>query len=234
MNRDNYRHQHRILLGIVVIVIGILLLLGNLNIFDTRTVLRFWPLVFVIFGGLKVYQARHPAGFVVGGTMIVLGVLMTLHKLGIIYFHLRDWWPLFMIAGGVILLSRGLSRNADAKGDGSGRTEIEHGNHLNTTAVMSGANVKSDAQEFRGGELTAVMGGIELDLTQASIRGEAVLYVFAFWGGISITVPPDWSVIANGVPLLGGFDDKSVPPMNSEKRLVIEGYAIMGGVEIKN
>ena len=34
--------------------------------------------------------------------------------------------------------------------------------------------------------------------------------------------------------LLGGIEDKTVPPANPAKRLVIEGYAIMGGVEVKN
>ena len=54
-------------------------------------------------------------------------------------------------------------------------------------------------------------------------------------GGIEIRVPDDWRVTLSGVPVLGAFEDKthavgSEPPKN----LIIKGYAVMGGVEIKN
>ena len=80
------------------------------------------------------------------------------------------------------------------------------------------------------------MGGCEIDLRQASIKeGDAVIDVFALWGGIDLKVPLDWSVVMQGSPLMGGFDDKTHPPQGgSNKRLVIKGYAIMGGVQISN
>ena len=101
---------------------------------------------------------------------------------------------------------------------------------------MSGFKRTSNTQNFKGGELTAIMGGCEIDLRQASIKdGEAVIDVFAFWGGIELKVPLDWSVVIEATPLLGGFDDKTRPPQGgSAKRLVVKGYAIMGGFEITN
>jgi hypothetical protein len=80
------------------------------------------------------------------------------------------------------------------------------------------------------------MGGCEIDLRNASIEsGDAIIDVFAFWGGVEIRVPMDWTVIVDATPLLGGFDDKTRPPETpSKKRLVLKGYAIMGGVEISN
>jgi predicted membrane protein len=147
---------------------------------------------------------------------------------------MRDWWPVFLILGGVLMLFKGRARDRHDSNGMSAEERVVHSDRLNTTAVMSGAKVKSDAQNFRGGELTAVMGGIELDLRQASIEGEAVLNVFALWGGISIKVPTDWSIVLNGVPILGGIDDKTLPPMNPTKRLIIDGEVIMGGVEIRN
>ena len=92
------------------------------------------------------------------------------------------------------------------------------------------------SQEFTGGEASAIMGGISLDLRQAKIKNdEAVLDVFAFWGGVEIRVPEDWHVVVQAVPLLGGFEDKTFHPKSgTNKRLVIKGYAIMGGAEVKN
>ena len=105
---------------------------------------------------------------------------------------------------------------------------------LQATGVLGGGVIKNDSQKFQGGEVDVFMGGVEVDLRQASMDNEAVLNVFAMWGGITIKVPLDWSVQVNAMALLGGIDDKSVPPMNSTKRLRIEGQAIMGGVEIRN
>jgi hypothetical protein len=62
-----------------------------------------------------------------------------------------------------------------------------------------------------------------------------VFDVFAMWGGIEIRVPENWTVVGRVTPILGGFDDKTRPPQQeSTQRLVIRGFVIMGGVEVKN
>ena len=87
---------------------------------------------------------------------------------------------------------------------------------------------------FRRGDLVAVMGGIELDLRQAGTdHGEAVIDVFVLWGGIDITVPPDWAVSNQVTPILGGAEDKSTGHQQARHRLIVKGVVIMGGVEIK-
>jgi hypothetical protein len=62
--------------------------------------------------------------------------------------------------------------------------------------------------------------------------------VFALWGGIEITVPPEWTVDVKGLPLLGGFDNKARSSVREAggpgQVLVVRGTALMGGVEIKN
>jgi len=62
-----------------------------------------------------------------------------------------------------------------------------------------------------------------------------VIDVFAFWGGIEIRVPEDWSVVTRVTPLLGGVEDQTRASQAAvSKRVEIRGTAIMGGVEIKN
>jgi predicted membrane protein len=99
---------------------------------------------------------------------------------------------------------------------------------------MSGIVLKNDSQEFTGGDISAVMGAVEIDLRQAAIATEAVLHLSIIMGGVEIKVPRDWSISVNGSPMLGGIEDKTVPPMTPGKRLLIEGSVIMGGVEISN
>lgn len=232
MNRS--RNQRRILFGAFIIIIGALALLDNLHLFDTREILHFWPMIFVALGALKISQTRNVSGFVVGTVLIAAGVLMTLQHMGILALRWRDWWPLLLIAGGMLVISRGLFGRRLTYGGSDVRSGAASESYVDIVAVMSGNKLKNDAQDFRGGEITAIMGSVELDLRQASIQTDATIHVFAVWGGIVIKVPGDWSVVMNGIPLLGGIEDKSVPPASPVKRLVIEGHAIMGGVEIKN
>lgn len=105
---------------------------------------------------------------------------------------------------------------------------------IEVSAILGGFVRRVSSQRFRGGDINVIMAGCEIDLRQASIEGEAVLNVFALCGGITIKVPPDWSVILQGTPILGGFEEKTIVPPHQNKRLYVIGYAIMGGLEVRN
>ncbi len=105
---------------------------------------------------------------------------------------------------------------------------------IEVTAILGGYVRRVSSQRFRGGDINVIMAGCEIDLRQASIEGEAVLNVFALCGGVTIKIPPDWSVVLQGTPILGGFEEKTIVPPNQNKRLYVTGYAIMGGLEIRN
>jgi hypothetical protein len=80
------------------------------------------------------------------------------------------------------------------------------------------------------------MGGVELDLRNAQIKEgeEAVLDTFALWGGVEITVPENWRVVGQVMPLMGGFENKTRASGASGPVLIVKGTAVMGGVEVKN
>jgi hypothetical protein len=100
-------------------------------------------------------------------------------------------------------------------------------------ALMSGVTRKFKGV-FQGGQLTAIMGGLELDLRQAELQGTAIIDTLAFWGGVEIFVPEGWTVINQGFAFMGGFDDQTHSPApGTHPRLIIRGLALMGGVEIK-
>jgi len=51
-------------------------------------------------------------------------------------------------------------------------------------------------------------------------------------------VPDGWTVVIEAVPFMGGVDDKTRPPKaavdGAAPTLVVRGFVMMGGVEIKN
>lgn len=238
MRRYGADRQHsRIAFGVILVVVGAVALLDKLNLFDSALVRPYWPLALVVLGLLRLQQTRHAGGYLVAAVLVVAGLGMTLRNLGIIQVQMRDWWPVFLILGGLLVMSRGLRPTVGKQDDAVPALAggpLEHGARINATAMLSGNVLQSDAQAFQGGELTAIMGGLECDLRRANIGSQAVLQVFVLMGSIQLKVPTDWSVLVNGLPILGGVDDSSVPPAQGGKRLVVEGYVIMGGLEIKN
>jgi predicted membrane protein len=245
--------------GVVIIVIGLVSLLENLHFLDAGLVRPLWPLVFVVAGVLKLQQTRHSgSGALVGGALIVIGAAMTLQGYGFMHIRMRDWWPVALIGAGLYVIARGVQNRdgrahdaAPEEGGATGPTDAtgpfdaplfgSRGEHrvdssrLDASAVMAGSVVRNDSPDIQGGEITVAMGGLEIDLRHAAMKSpEVVLHVFVMFGGLVLKVPPGWSVVARGTPILGGIEDKTVPAMNAAHRLVIDGYVIMGGVEIKN
>jgi hypothetical protein len=102
--------------------------------------------------------------------------------------------------------------------------------------MLSGSELRPMSRPFRGADLSAILGGVNLDLTSARMEGDtARIEVFAFCGGIEIHVPPDWTVTSKVATLLGGFSDKRRPTTTlPTKTLIIDGFAVMGGIEVKN
>lgn len=101
-------------------------------------------------------------------------------------------------------------------------------------AVMSGATRKGPWVVPEKFHAVAVMGGVELDLTDARFAApEVTIEVFALMGGVEVTVPPDVTVDVRGFAFMGGFDNSvhaGGPPGSPVVR--ITGFALMGGVEV--
>lgn len=228
------RDQTRFVLGAFVVLIGALALADNLFNINARQVLQFWPVVFMLVGAMKLSQTRDLGGYLLGGALLAAGVLMTLNNLEIISFRIRDWWPLLVIAAGVGMMFKDPLRRRLESLQNDARGPAEAGSELQATAIMSGHNLSVSSQDFRFGELTAVMGGVDIDFRPASMQSQATLRVLAVMGGIEVKVPPDWSVECRATVFLGGVEDKTVPPAQATKCLVIEGFVMMGGVEVKN
>jgi predicted membrane protein len=232
----NNNPQQRFILGAFIILIGALALVDNLQFFNTREIIQFWPAVFIVLGAMKLSQANGRSGYIIGGALVLVGTSMILNRLGIVSIRFRDWWPLLLIGGGLLVIFKDktskLIGSCEASNPTSSKSNLD--STIDIVAIMSGNQGNVASQDFRGGEITAVMGGVELDLRNATIQTEAVLNIFAFWGGITLKIPADWTVVNNGIAFLGGIDDQSVPSMSANKRLIITGTALMGGVEIKN
>jgi predicted membrane protein len=232
--RSTWRATPQVVLGIIIVLIGVVFTLDNMDILYAHDYLRYWPALLVLYGLSKLVQPGSAPGRFSGIIFTLIGGALLLDRLDVFAFRLWDFWPLIIIVIGLSMIWRTFSRSGRSPHDIA--VSEDSGATISGVAFMSGFKRNSNTQNFMGGELTAIMGGCEIDLRQASMKdGEAVIDVFAFWGGIELKVPLDWSVVIEATPLLGGFEDKTRSPQGgSAKRLIIKGYAIMGGFEVTN
>jgi predicted membrane protein len=234
----------RIIVGGLLILFGLIFTLDNFGLIDAGDVFDYWPVILIVIGAARVLQPRHSGERVFGFVMIGLGIFFQLQTLGLTSLHFYHLWPIVLVIVGGTLIWRAFDRNR-ALGSGwavratPGAGAHDSAPHHSDFAFMGGVHRVVESPDFRGGDATAVMGAIELDLRASKIAGPpAVLDVFALWGGIEITVPTDWKVDIQVVPILGGVENKarSVAPATGgpEQILTVRGTALMGGVEIKN
>jgi hypothetical protein len=107
---------------------------------------------------------------------------------------------------------------------------------VDATSIFGGVHKKMVSKSFKGGDIVTIMGGTEIDLSQADFTGTARLDVTQVMGGTKIIVPAHWEVRSEVTAIFAGFEDKRQQPaiQNPDKVLIIEGTSIFGGIELKN
>lgn len=114
---------------------------------------------------------------------------------------------------------------------------LSHDDILDATAIFGGVNKTIFSKSFRGGDITNIFGGTELDFTHADIQGRAMIDVTQVFGGTKIIVPADWQVITDMSSIFAGVDDKRLKhlrPVNSNKVLILKGVSLFAGLEIRS
>jgi hypothetical protein len=227
---SGFRLTPQFLLGLLVSAIGVLFTLENLRIIeDAYEYLRYWPAGLVLIGLLKILQPRPGlGGSLVGFLLTIGGTWLLLEEADVLRISFWNLWPLLLVFAGGYLVWQGVAAPRPRDAFNANAT-------ISALAVLGAVVRGNNSPAFRGGDLTAIMGGCEIDLRQAAIHGDAIIDIFALWGGIELRVPETWTVVSKVVPFMGGFDDQTRPPQAAGvHRLVIRGFILMAGVDVKN
>ncbi len=241
------------IMGVCLILLGVLLTLDRLQIADAGATLRYWPVVLVALGGWIVAERGLNGRSVPGFVMIGIGCLLLLNSFGVV--RVRFWelfWPLVIVFVGTRLMmqtpgrrsERHRSRSVHESQFGSTPVSSTGDGTISMFAVLGGSQRTSNDKPFRGGDVTSIMGGTQLDLRQATIEPgqEAVINVFAMMGGHEVWVPSGWTVVSEVMPILGAIEDKRLPAIDTAPRastdaaprLVLRGVVLLGGLVLKN
>jgi hypothetical protein len=217
----------RLIIGLAVLILGTLWTLDNLDFLESEDFTQWWPAVLIVIGGVQLASRRtNRFGPVL---LMIVGVLLLGSSLDYIDLDLRDLIPLGIAAFGAKLiwdaLSRRSARPSDPKDDST----------VHAFATMGGVHWQSTSQNFQGGDANAIMGGVEIDLRKVQIQPgqDVIIDALAIMGAVEIRVPAGWKIVANVLPIMGGFEDTTASS-DTGPRLTIRGTAFMGAIEVKN
>lgn len=176
----------------------------------------------------------------------------------------RLFWPFALIGLGAYLIFRpkrkyssdcvypfNRDKNEQAPRDTQGSTENQFavktesnvaGNLeeeiLDVASVFAAVKKNVYSKNFKGGEIVSVFGGAEVNLSQASFQQtQIIIESVQVFGGAKLIVPADWVIHNEAVAIFGGIEDKRPQPStigSPEKVLVLKGFVMFGGIEIKS
>jgi hypothetical protein len=236
--------------GVLIVAAGVVLLLSQQGLIDgDRIFSYFWPVVMIAAGSTMLIDCRgHGGRGVWGGILLVSGVLLVLENLGVAHIRFNAVWPLLVIAIGVMMIWQAASPRIGPDGTSrpqwpeifnrwsrSGSPDAD----FNGVAILGGFKRRITSKKFKGGSVLSIMGGFQIDLRQADMEGDsATIEAMSFMGGGEIKVPDDWLVSMEGISLFGAFvdeTDQQTPGVSgTQKRLIMKGASLFGGIVVKN
>jgi hypothetical protein len=108
----------------------------------------------------------------------------------------------------------------------------EDSDELRLVAIQNGIDLRSRAQAFRGGSMLAWLGGISVDLREATLAEDAHLEVGSLFGGIAIRVPPGWRIESSVKTIGGGVTVPPPPEAADAPTLRLDGFTAFGGIAV--
>jgi len=261
---NNKPRNNKALAGIILLIVGLVLLVHQLDFFFFPGWLISWPMGLIAIG---VYTgAKHHfrnSGWLI---MVLIGVIWLSNEAFPHYDAGKITWPLCIIIFGLWMILRRGNRwdkhkaewekwqqsqtqappstdpnspndaNQANQWDFSSNKHSYGDDYLDAVSVFGGVKKTILAKDFKGGEIVNIFGGAELDLTQADINGRIVLDITQIFGGTKIVVPSNWQVVSDIAAVFASVDDKRIrsTAIGNEKILVLKGVSIFAGIDIRS
>lgn len=261
-NKNMVNRSGKVWAGFIIVGIGALLLLRNFGLGLPHWFFNWsvWLVVIGLFIGAR-HNFRSSGWFV----MVLVGSYFTLDDILDDYEMPHVALPIAIVALGLYLIlkpkdttvCRDKRRRRKERFDkfeyvnplgqeqepepvepfNGGKKDKYSNDYINSVNVFGGSNQVIYSKNLKGGEVVAVFGGGDLNLTQSDFEGQIILDVTAIFGGVKIVVPATWQIKSEVTAIFGGVDDKrAIYPVTEQanKLIIIRGVVLFGGVEFKS
>ena len=201
---ENHHLRHnRPIIGVILVLAGLFLVMRNTGFFPDFIdhVIFSWPMLLVVIGLVMTLGAAEKTSGVI---VMAVGGFFLIPMIFRETFHAYNmFWPsIFIIIGITFIFTKRRGWNAVST------TGLTGDDYIDIVNVFSGGERQIVSENFRGGRISAVFGGMELDLTKAKLApGRNELEIACVFGGATFIVPDDWNILISVTPVLGGITD---------------------------
>ena len=237
--------------GIILIIIGIFFLLSRIPEVANKVWpgIFTWPMILIVIGVITAIKSRlrNPGWIVLMG----LGIYFLMLDQHWISLNLKPYiFPIGVILLGIFItlkrnnhnkrcnpkhkfkpwqhedIKQALAENTDSTDD-----------ILNVNSMFGNIERNVFSKNFKGGAISSVFGGAQINFAQADFEGIAIIDVSVIFGGVDIVIPSNWNLKNEMSVVFGGIEDRRTVSPNvaeSGKTLILKGNIMFGGMEIKS
>lgn len=218
--------------GVVLIVIGAIFGLNALGITHINIFFKGWWTLFIIVPSfIELFKSENKMWSFI---WLVIGIVLLLCAQSILSFSLigKLIFPFILVMLGISIIFKDTFNKKVAE---TIRTlNNNKGEFEEFCATFGSQQSNFSGQEFKGANLDAIFGSVELDISKAIIKKDQVINANSIFGGIEIRVPTGVNIKVKSTPIFGGVSNKANTEYNeSLPTIYINGVALFGGVEIK-
>ncbi len=232
----------RILIGLLFVLAGALLFLRLSGIevpFNIPAYFFSWQMILIIFGLFLLFSGGNRN---TGLTLLIIGAAFLARDIfGIgLGQMIRYAIPLLLVIAGLLLLFPRIRSKKKRRWEKRWNSRnVDTSSELQAVHIFSGGSRLIRSDSFRGGEIVCIFGGSDLHFRECKLSpGDNILNVSCVFGGVDLYIPNDWTIRSDMTTILAGVSDKRIKtsvssPGDPEKVLVIKGFLMFAGLEIK-
>ena len=237
----------KIIWGVALIIVGVIIALDRLNVISFDVIFDGWWTLFIIVPcSIGLFQRQNVTGNLIG---VIVGVsLLAVHR------EWLDWdfvgemiFPLVLVAVGVgVIFNKKEKETLDELekeerlienpviNEEVGFSNTTETKKLNVFFAFSGGKSVVNGDKVTGGDVTAIFGGSDCDLTNAVFQGVTKLNVNAIFGGVKLILPENVNVKINPTSIFGGTTNNRNSANNENAPTVyVNAFSMFGGIKIQ-
>ncbi len=250
-NRDTTPNQNRkeptfsktnrsgaVIAGLIVVAVGLILVAREAGVYFPRWIFS-WEMILIVVGlfiGFK-HNFRNITWLIL---MLVGSVFMVDNIFPFTDFSDYTVPAIIILIGLIIVFKAGRRRSDWQSWEARNSSQNFEDDFIDSTVVFGGVKKNVISKNFRGGDVTTIFGGTDINLMQADIEGKVVIDLTQIFGGTKLIVPPHWKIQTEDVvAIFGGVEDKrpmlaDPSAVNPNKAIVLKGTCLFGGIDIKS
>jgi predicted membrane protein len=225
-------NKSRIINGLLVLLVGIVFFIKQFDVYIPNWLFT-WPMLLILIGIIQLF--KHNFQKTSGYVLIIIGLALQLHDFYPNYIQLRFFWPILIMGVGISMLFKGGFFQFNTKKTTATEKQVDQ---IQSFALFAGLKKRITSKTIKGGVITSIFGGNEIDFSQADFEDDITLDIQCVFGGVTFIVPSNWEIIYEVNSVFGGLDDQRIPvelnPDEPKKVLHLVGSCVFGGIEVSN